>query len=298
MTAIEPAPAAHPWTRYVALGDSFTEGVGDPEPDLPNGLRGWADRVAEQLAMRAPAFSYANLAIRGRLLDQIAAEQVEPALALHPDLITISGGGNDIIRPGSDPDAIAARFERVIERLAACDATIVIITGIDVHFQPVFARMRGRVAIYNEHLRAIAEHHGCLVADQWGLRTIQRRDMWTDDRLHLNAFGHHEVARMVLDALDVEHELEPMRPEPLAARPWRTARAEDAVWVRNHLAPWVMRRLRGTSSGDAVTPKRPTFDEPLFPIEHPADVSADDLESGLGGDGATAAGDGPAQPAV
>src|SRR5690606_2565066 len=99
----------HPWTRYVALGDSFTEGIGDPEPGSPGGNRGWADRVAETLSQGTETFSYANLAIRGRLLQQIVDEQVEPAIALKPDLISLSAGGNDIIRPSTDPDEVAAR---------------------------------------------------------------------------------------------------------------------------------------------------------------------------------------------
>ena len=93
----------HPWSRYVAIGDSFTEGIGDPEPRSPGGHRGWADRVAEVLSEQTEDFAYANLAVRGRLLQQILDEQVEPALELHPDLITVSMGGNDVIRPGTDP---------------------------------------------------------------------------------------------------------------------------------------------------------------------------------------------------
>ena len=128
----------HPWSRYVALGDSFTEGIGDPEPNAPGGHRGWADRVAEELAQGTEDFAYANLAVRGKLIQQIIDEQIEPALALRPDLITISAGGNDVIRPRTDPDEIAARFEYAIERLSRDRATIVIFTGVDVGFSPVF----------------------------------------------------------------------------------------------------------------------------------------------------------------
>ena len=253
----------HLWRRYVALGDSFTEGLGDPEPQSPGGLRGWADRVAETLAVEALAtdpgseFSYANLAIRGRLLQQILDEQVEPALALQPDLISISAGGNDVIRPGSDPDDLAARFEMGIRRLREGDATIVIFTGVDTNFTPVFRGIRGKVAIYNENLRVIAERYDCIVADQWGLKEIQNSRMWADDRLHLNALGHHEVARMVLRALNVANELQPGEPEPLPRSSWRHARAEDLVWARVHLVPWVIRRITHRSSGDGVTAKRP-----------------------------------------
>ena len=114
----------HPWSRYVAVGDSCTEGVGDPEPASPGGHRGWADRVAEVLSQGTEDLAYANLAVRGKLIGQIIDEQIEPALTLHPDLITISAGGNDVLRPGSDPDLIAARCEEAVSRLAADGATI------------------------------------------------------------------------------------------------------------------------------------------------------------------------------
>ncbi|MDO5051477.1 MAG: SGNH/GDSL hydrolase family protein [Pseudoclavibacter sp.] len=249
----------------MAIGDSFTEGVGDPEPSAPGGLRGWADRVAEALAEGRSDFAYANLAVRGKLLDQIAAEQADRALELRPDLVTVSAGGNDLIRPGADPDAVAARFERLIERLRRDDATVVVFTGVDTRFQKVFSTMRGRIAIYNENVRGVAAVHDCIVADQWALRAIQDPKMWAEDRLHLNALGHHEVARMVLDALNVPNGLRPMRPEPARPDRWREARAQDVVWAREHLVPWVLRRIRHVSSGDRVTAKRPV-PEPFFPV--------------------------------
>ncbi|HOY83129.1 MAG TPA: SGNH/GDSL hydrolase family protein, partial [Rhodoglobus sp.] len=83
--------------------------------------------------------------------------------------------------------------------------------------------------------------------------------MWAPDRLHFSPIGHHTIARMVLDALNVENELEPLKPEPMPQRSWRQARVEDAVWAREHFVPWVLRRVRGRSSGDEVRPKRPEF---------------------------------------
>ncbi|GAA3902208.1 SGNH/GDSL hydrolase family protein [Microbacterium invictum] len=258
----------HPWRRMVAIGDSFTEGIGDPEPALPGGHRGWADRVAEVLASQVPDFAYANLAVRGRLIGQIVAEQIEPALELAPDLITFSAGGNDVIRPGADPDAVAQQFEDAVARLSSQGATVVVFTGIDTSFTPVFRGIRGRVAIYNENIRGIADRYDCIVADQWALKTVQDMRFFDDDRLHMNALGHHEVARMVLRALNVPNDLQPMRPDPLPVLPWRAARVNDLVWAREHLVPWVLRRLRHQSSGDNVTAKRP---EPTPVItEHPA----------------------------
>ena len=247
----------HPWRRFVALGDSFTEGIGDPEPASPDGHRGWADRVAEVLSQQVDDFAYANLAVRGKLIAQIVAGQVDAALALKPDLITFSAGGNDVIRPGTDPDEIAAQFEDAVVRLSRDGATLVVFTGIDTDFTPVFRRFRGKVAIYNENIRAIAERYDCIVADQWALKEVQDPRFFDADRLHYNSLGHHEVARMVLRALNVPNELQPMQPDPLPLTTWREARASDLVWARSHFVPWVLRRVRHESSGDHITAKRP-----------------------------------------
>ncbi len=248
----------HPWSRYVALGDSFTEGIGDPEPASPGGTRGWADRVAEVLATGTDDFAYANLAIRGRLLRQIMDEQVEPALQLRPDLITISGGGNDIIRPNTDPDEIASRLEVAVARLRSDDATVVVFNGPDIGMTPVLNRSRGKIAIFNENVRALAARHDAIVADMWALRELKDPRMWAPDRLHFSPIGHNTIARMVLQSLGVENDLEPYAPDPLTRIPWRQARTEDIGWAREYLVPWVVRRVRHQSSGDGISAKRPT----------------------------------------
>jgi len=249
----------HPWSRYVAIGDSFTEGIGDPEPQSPGGHRGWADRVAEVLAAQTEDFAYANLAIRGRLLQQISDEQVDAALELKPDLISVSAGGNDLIRPGTDPDDVSGRFESMVERLRRDGATVLMFNGPDIGMTPVLNRVRGKIAIYNENLRSIAQRHDAIVADMWSLRELADPRMWAPDRLHFSPIGHNTIAAMVLDALAVEHQLEPFHPEPLPPVRWRQARAEDLGWAREYFVPWVLRRVRHQSSGDHVVPKRPGY---------------------------------------
>ncbi|UMG94547.1 SGNH/GDSL hydrolase family protein [Nocardioides sp. TF02-7] len=243
--------------RYVALGDSFTEGVGDPDPARPNGWRGWADRVAEVLAATTTDFGYANLAIRGRKLPAIIAEQVEPAVALQPDLVTIHGGGNDVLRPKVDLDALAAAYDDAVGRLAAGGAHVVVFTIADPGLNPVIRMIRGRTAIFNEWVREIADRHGATVVDMWRMRGWKVAEVMDDDRLHLNPVGHQAIAIEVLDALGVQHPLAPLPvPEvPLLDR--RAQRHADLQWARTHLAPWVQRRLTGRSSGDGVEPKRP-----------------------------------------
>lgn len=252
-----------PWSRFVAIGDSFTEGLGDPDPDSPGGLRGWADRFAEQLAVHNPELAYANLAVRGKLIQQIIDEQLDHATELRPDLISLCAGGNDVIRPGTDPDEVAAKLDRMVSKLKETGATILIFTGVDVQFQPVFRSIRGKVAIFNENVRKVAQRHDCFVVDQWAIEELQDSRYWASDRLHLNALGHHTIARAALDTLNVPHELDPLDPPPIPTQSWRQARKGDVVWARQHLVPWVVRRIKRVSSGDDILPKRP---EPTSPL--------------------------------
>lgn len=245
--------------RYVALGDSFTEGVGDPDHTRPNGLRGWADRVAEVLASRTDDFRYANLAVRGRKLDAIITEQVEPAIALRPDLISIYAGANDILRPQVDIDAIVERYDVALSKLAATGARLLVFTAYDPGGSAIFRPLRGRFAIYNEMVRWAADRHGATIVDYWRLRDLRDQRHWDDDRLHMGPHGHQRVAIAVLDVLVVPHSLSvDLLPEPpLGSR--RDAWAEHAVWARESLAPWVRRRVTGRSSGDTVSARWPNL---------------------------------------
>lgn len=249
--------------RYVALGDSFTEGVGDPDPTRPNGLRGWADRVAEHLATLDPDFRYANLAIRGRKLPAILDEQLAPGLALRPDLVTIHGGGNDVLRPKVDLDALASRYDQAIGQLTASGARVVLFTLFDPGTSGVFAGMRGRFALFNEWAREIADRHDATLVDMWRMRDVELPVVMDTDRMHLNTAGHTMMAMRVLDALGVAHDLTPPSLAPIPVLTRREKVAENARWTREFLVPWVHRRLTGRSSGDLVDPKRPT----LAPID-------------------------------
>jgi lysophospholipase L1-like esterase len=254
------------FSKYVALGDSFTEGVGDADPTRPNGVRGWADRFAEGLSAHAAAeglpFGYANLAIRGRKLPAIIDEQVDAGLALGPDLVSIHGGGNDVLRPKVDIDALAASYDEAIARITATGAHVVMFTIADPGLNGVIKVIRGRTAIFNEWVREIAENRGATVVDMWRIRGWKVAEVMDDDRLHLNAVGHQAIAIAALDALGVPHTLEPLPPVDLPVLSVREQRAADLAWARTHLAPWVKRRVTGRSSGDGVEPKRPV----LMPI--------------------------------
>lgn len=243
--------------RFVALGDSFSEGVGDHDPGRPNGVRGWADRVAEQLAVTEPQLGYANLAIRGRKIRQIIEEQIEPAIEMSPTLVTIYAGGNDILRPAIDIDALVAEYDAAIARLRATGATVLMFTGFDTVQSAVFRKTRPRTAIYNELVREVADNRGALIVDYWRFDEYNDPRMWDIDRLHMSARGHAGMASRVLQLLRAEHIVEPQALGPLPHRSRAEAVRADAAWAREYLGPWVGRRLRGTSSGDGLAPRYP-----------------------------------------
>jgi lysophospholipase L1-like esterase len=271
---------------FVAIGDSFTEGLNDPAPG--GGFRGWADLLAEMLAGQYPALEYANLAVRGKLLRQIVHEQLPAAIALSPGLVSIAGGGNDILRPGGDPDTLAELFDAGVARLRQAGCQVLMFTGFDPIELPVLRLLRGRIAAYNMHLRAIADERGCCLVDLWSMRFLRDPRAWSPDRLHLTTASHQRVAvracevlgvpvsedwRVAL-ALGLADGIAAAAPAaaPVLAGPapaygraaWLAARRQDIRWAREYALPWVNRRLHGTSSGDGRPPKRPTL-EPVNP---------------------------------
>ena len=286
--------ATPPFSSYVAIGDSFTEGLmdfadpahdpagtdpagrtaGHDRTDAPGrtdaevvdptagGFRGWADRLAEQL-VTSPAGStdltYGNLAIRGRLADQVLAEQLPRALELAPDLVSLCAGGNDCLRPYTNIDHLADEIESAVVALREAGIQVLMVNGYDTESaSPLLRTVRSRVGIYNSHLWTIAQRHGCYMLDLWGLRELYTQEMWAEDRIHLSAKGHELVSRQALATLEGTASTRqgfamPERP----GRPVRQAVAEESAWVRTHLAPWVSRRLRRVSSGDGLEPKLP-----------------------------------------
>lgn len=250
---------------YVALGDSFTEGVGDPAGD-GNGCRGWADQFAKRLAQEHPGFRYANLAIRGKLLTQIADEQVQAAIRMTPDLVSLAAGGNDLLRPRADPDSLARIFDDAVASLTAAGCHVLAFTGFDPGTFPLVRMIRGKAAAYNSRITTIANRRDCTLVDLWSMSVLADRREWCDDRLHLAPDGHRRVALRACEAAGLpvaEDWREPLPPDPgIAASArgvggWLAARRGDARWARTHAVPWVCRRLRGVSSGDGMTPKRP-----------------------------------------
>ena len=244
------------YSSYAALGDSFTEGLDDPDPT--GGYRGWADRLAAHLAAADGNLRYANLAVRGKLLRQVVAEQVPRAIELRPDLISFSAGGNDLLRPRTDPDALADVIEDATRRLRETGADVVMFTSFDTRGVPVLRRVRGKLAMYNLHVRSIADRYDCRLVDLWSMRVLLDPRAWAPDRLHLSPEGHRRVALAIAEILGVPATDDWREPWPVAPPVgWLSSRRSDLEWARTYFLPWIQRRLQGRSSGDEVTAKRP-----------------------------------------
>lgn len=245
------------WSSFVAIGDSFTEGMDDSRPD--GTYRGWADLVAERLAEVTPGFRYANLAVRGRLFDAVVDEQVPMALRSAPELVSFAAGGNDALRRGFNPVTLATRLHEVVRMLSAIGSTVILFTAADVsQVLPARRFISQRVRALNDAAHRVAVRHDAILIDLFHDAGFHDRRMWSIDRLHLSAAGHRRVAAHVLTALKVDPDPTwdaPLDPTPRAN--WMTSRKSDVAWAKTHLAPWVKRRLTGKSSGDTVSAKRP-----------------------------------------
>ena len=243
--------------RFVAIGDSFTEGVGDETPD--GNVRGWADLVAQGWADAvAQPIAYANLAIRGKLVWPIVEQQLEPALALKPTHLSFNGGGNDMLRPRTSVAHVVAAFERVVERCDAEGVQLILLSGANPSGQlPLRRLIQRRGDLLSEGVTArFADRPDILRAMNWPDRELAAPPYWSEDRLHMNARGHHRVAARVLTTLG----LEPPAgwwalPELPAIGP------RGAAYYRQYVGPWVTRRLTGTSSGDSRMPKHAEWAE-------------------------------------
>ncbi|MCX4851502.1 SGNH/GDSL hydrolase family protein [Streptomyces sp. NBC_00893] len=246
------------YLRYVALGDSQTEGLGDGDDTV--GLRGFADRLAEHLAAVDPGLRYANLAVRGRVAGEVRAEQLAPALALRPDLATVVSGVNDLLRPRFDAAEVAAHMEEMFAALTSAGARVVTLTFPDVgKIAPLARPVRSRVFDLNTRIRAAAARHGVAVAETGRATVATDPRLWSADRLHASPLGHERIAAALAEAIHLpgSDDAWTLPLPPLRVPTRRQAAAAELRWAAAFLGPWLGRRLRGRSSGAGRTAKRP-----------------------------------------
>ncbi|WP_314422125.1 GDSL-type esterase/lipase family protein [uncultured Microbacterium sp.] len=248
-----PAPVgARPWRRYVAMGDSLTEGLCDPAPD--GSLRGWADRLALLLSAQG-GLRYANLAIRSKRVDDLCLTQLPRALALEPDLVSILIGANDLVGPAVDVPALAAALEHAVRQLRDAGADVLLVT-------PFLPRRRAaslysrRFAAFAAELAGVAARTGAILIDTDLYPSLPDRPNWGEDLVHLSSRGHRFLAYRAGEVLGVPHadalgalDAALHENEPLGA----------GLWWRRHALPWVWRRLHGRAAGDGRVAKHDDY---------------------------------------
>lgn len=244
--------------RYVAIGDSTTEGLKDP--DGSGGYRGWANRFAEHLAKHSPGLQYANLAIRGTVAREVHEGQLAAAVALKPDVATVVAGVNDLLRRRFDVDEVAGHLGTMFQTLKAMGTTVLTFTMPDISsVMPVARVVRHRLLALNARLRKRAAVNGVLLVDIAAHALGGDPRLWDEDRLHANSLGHERIAMGLahtagLQGFEKWHEpLAPLPPHRL-----RDAARAELFWSRTYLLPW----LRDRSKSERV-PKRPK----LSPVE-------------------------------
>lgn len=249
------------YRRYVAIGDSSTEGIDDP--DGVGGYRGWADRLAERIALAQGSLLYANLGIRGRRTRRIRQEQLAQALGMRPDLVTLFSGTNDVVARSFDLERVAVDIEHMHRVLIEGGATVLTFTLPDLTpVMPIGRLVSARVQALNDALREIVARTGAVLVDVAELPVTSDPRLWSADRFHANSLGHARIAAALAHALDLP-EVDASWSEPLPEPPQRPAFGRllgEAEWIRRYLLPWAWRHVRGRSSGDGVSPKRPALE--------------------------------------
>jgi len=249
------------YRRFVVLGDSSAEGLGDP--DGCGSYRGWADRLADHVARSSDGLRYANLGIRGRRARDVREEQLPAALAMQPDLAGLIAGTNDAVSRRFDAAAVADDVEVVQRALIGAGATVVTFTMPEVdRVLPLVRSVSARIRELNRHLRTVAAATGAVLVDFEQHPFAGDPRVWSEDRFHANALGHARIAAALAHALGLPGAdaswSEPL-PEPLPAGPSRRL-AGDVRWALSHLVPWLWRHGRGRSSGDGRGPRRPRLE--------------------------------------
>jgi lysophospholipase L1-like esterase len=235
-------------TRFAALGDSITLGIGDPVAAPGGGRqagrawRGWAALLADGL----PDAELHILAANGACVGDIERDQLPRALAVGPDIASVVFGINDTLRPGFDADQIAAAAGRIVGALRASGAQVLTMrlpdAGKMLHLPgPLGKPLARRTRAINAALDAVAEQHGTLHFDAAGTAAAYDSQMWAVDRLHPNERGHRLIARSFHGLLagagqpvGAAPAAEPVNPPP--------SRLAEVTWMATKGTAWVLRR--------------------------------------------------------
>ena len=245
--------------RYVAIGDSLTEGLGDDRFHWDRTHGGWADRLAaivhESNRRQGESFAYANLAVRSRKLEQVMSTQLDHALALTPDLVTVMAGGNNLWRKDIDWHDLRRVYRDGLSRLRDSGATVLVANSINPVHVRAFASGRGRAARMTEMIESLAAEVNCGVIDLFRLSLLHDVRSWARDRVHFGQGAHSVVANQAADLLGLTDRI--LMPENELLAHARLTTSDWLMWLTKDVTPFFRRIAQGTTAGDKVVAKRP-----------------------------------------
>jgi lysophospholipase L1-like esterase len=229
--------------------------------------RGWADRVADTLSKASPNFSYANLAIRGKLLHQVIDDQIPAAskFITGPEtLVSFHAGANDVLRPNYQAVDAFTKYEKGISDLAKTGATVIVFTVIDrVEGKGKTAQLwHERFSAFNVNVREVANKYGATIIESDDAKWMADLRFLAKDRLHLNSDGHWRLSQAVLEKLGKDFDASWKIPLPPAVEKSKLRKqSENLLWIIAFVIPWIWRRVRGRSSGDGRAAK---YESPII----------------------------------
>jgi lysophospholipase L1-like esterase len=259
----------HDCTRFTALGDSASCGVGDPTPD---GWRGWAQILADALDSEGRV-SFRKLAVPGATVADVRYDQLPDALAHHPDVASLVVGLNDAMRSTWDPDQVRADLLHCADELAR-QGTLLLTVRFHDHTRAlalpeVFARpMRRRIQVLNEIYDEVQRKYGALRLDLAADPIIYDRSFWAFDRLHPSELGHRWLARQAGILLRAEGVA--IRLPSLACTSTPSSRRDAVRALFHDIFPWISRRARDLAPAVAAAAARHTRDALLTRQIRPA----------------------------
>jgi lysophospholipase L1-like esterase len=226
------------WRRYVALGDSLSEGLGAPAPG--GATRGWALLLADRLREDRPGLEFTNLAVRGYMVRHVLRRQLTPALELQPDLVSIFVGGNDCLFSAAfATEQFAGDLDRLVAPFAERGSTVVMSTLPDLTAcspipPPYRSKLRQRLVKANAVIEQVSRSHGTVLLDAWSDPRTRQHGMWSIDRIHPSADGHRLIAASVASLLGLP--ADPADTRQPAGSPLAVARRHvaEARWLLQH----------------------------------------------------------------
>lgn len=203
---------------------------------------------------------YANLGVRGLTTREVRDRQLERAVAMKPDLATLFSGTNDVLARRFDADAVGADMEYMQRALIGAGATVLTFTLPDLApVMPLARLVRSRVHALSRATRVAALASGAILVDIAQYPVATDRRMWSEDRIHANAFGHARIARALAHALRLEGS-DGSWALPLAepdSRRWWGAWGAEARWIARYLLPFLVLGAFSPLFPRRREPKRP-----------------------------------------